>query len=199
MSIFFPKKSRHTLLFFIFIAFFSFYVNTKLFEIKPVAFYQDIVVSNLDAYAECIIYQIIKKESRCSKDDTDKILLYAILFVLRKSFEDIIGLEQDIAKNIVEGENLWKQKVNENEISLLLALGFTQREIKDRFIRVSIFSEKIEKEFLVNFEDLKYVLKKLYLQQSNRLDENGITDDQKTRAIYEVIKTFITDKIILQR
>lgn len=199
MSIFFSKNSKPASIFFIFIVFFSFYVNAEFFEIKPVAFYQDTVVSNLDAYAECIIYQIIKKESRCSKDDTDKILLYAILFVLRKSFEDIIGLEQDIAKDILGGENLWKQKVNENEISLLLSLGFTQREIKDRVIRINIFSEKIEREFLVNFEDLKYVLKKLYLEQNNKSAENGFANDQKTKMIYEIIKTFITDEIILRR
>ncbi|GBD03084.1 hypothetical protein HRbin19_00358 [bacterium HR19] len=198
MSIFFSKNSRPSI-FFIFTIFFPFYVNSKLFEIKPVAFYQDIVVSNLDAYAECIIYQMIKKESRCDRDDTDKILLYAILLVFRKSFEDIIGLEQDIAKDILEGENLWKQKVSEDKISLLIALGFTQREIKDRIIRVSVFYEKIEKEFLIDFESLKYVLKKLYLEQNNRLGENVVADDQKTKMIYEIIKTFITDKIILRR
>ncbi len=80
------------------------HIQTKPIEemrVVPLIVQGDTVITNLDALIECEIYREIGYEFRCWWDDEEKVKLYSILLFLRKRFEKLIGIEDEIAKSMI--------------------------------------------------------------------------------------------------
>ena len=167
--------------------------NIENMQVVPLIVQDDMVITNLDAMIECEIYREFGYEVRCWEDKEEKAKLYSVLLFLRKRFEKLIGIEDEIAKYLIgraedksdvkkgetyekENEKPEKNRVQQDdregkkkkdssnkESDSLRQIGISEDRIRKESIRVRIFIGKVKKNFLVDIDDLKSIIKEKFL------------------------------------
>jgi hypothetical protein len=179
---------------------FAFSDSPGLKKIEPVLILGDKVISNLDAFSECIIYLALGYESDCLMSEK-KTITYSIVLAVRKKFEETIGISDEIARKIINGQ--WENLVREDEIKkaeILIRFGFTLNEIQDQMRRIKVLEEKLKKSFFTDIVSLKEVIKKEYtetiLDSKAKKNKNDYElKDTKEKTANELIKTLITENM----
>jgi hypothetical protein len=130
-----------------------------------------------------------------------KTITYSIVLAVRKKFEETIGISDEIARKIINGQ--WKNLVREDEIKkaeILIRFGFTLNEIQDQMRRIKVLEEKLKKSFFTDIVSLKEVIKKEYtetiLDSKAKKNKNDYElKDTKEKTANELIKTLITENM----
>lgn len=185
------------------------HIETKPIEemrVVPLIVQGDTVITNLDALIECEIYRGLGYEFRCWWDDEEKVKLYSVLLFLRKRFEKLIGIEDEIAKSMIDnkmkrtvviykesrdeepadkliderGKTKYDKDERNNELhEMFRKIGLSEHHIRREKIKTRIFISKVKKNFLVDIEDLKSIIEERFMRSND--DEKDKDENEKNK------------------
>lgn len=170
---------------------------TQKIEIRILISSSEFVITNLDALFECSIYKIYNLSDFKNCHD-DKILKsFAILSLLRKKIESLIGFQDEIAKYILDGKWNDLAKIDEEkekELDYFVKSGYSVYDIQEEARKVLIFSEKMKNTLgieIKNFIEFSYN----YVSHG----ENFLNLDREKRIqmriIYDFVKSFLSNDL----
>lgn len=164
--------------------FFHIFQPSYAFEIKIVLYSRDYVVTTLDSFSECKIYQALGfSDLDCS--DTNTIKTFALLFVLRERFGSLIGFSDEISEIVLKDK-----KINLNP-EKLSDIGFSPAEIQDRARNIYAFSQKVKKMIGFDISDVIDFSHKYVLYGENFAGKYKEEEKIKADVIYNFVKAFL--------
>lgn len=175
---------------------FMYPVNSQSIEVKVMISFSDFVITSLDALFECSVYKVYNLSDLKDCQDEKVLSSFAILALLRKKIESIIGLQDEIVKYILDGK--WEDFVKfggneEKEFEELLKVGYSVYDLKEEIRRVLLFSEKLKDTLGIDSKSFVEFSYNYVVYGENFLENLKLNHEKRVqmKIIYDFVKSFI--------